>query len=368
MHCNKGNRLLLFSKTDQTTSKSPYLLVRDNVKMTIFKGNDIMRIVIFNDQGQRIPKPDLKEAARCIANQSGLVWLDLNADSVETSRRILEDTFGFHPLSIDDALVETHVPKIDDWQDYLYLALIAIDADAPLEDITKSIELDVFIGSNFLVTYHLQTCHAIDNVWAACQRDERYLVRGSNYLLYNVLDRMADEYMALIDRMDLMVEEAEDAVLEKPSNTLLTDIFAIKRTLMNLRRVIAPQREVLNKLSRGDFPVVDQKDRMYYRDIYDHLVRIHDVTESLRDLVGGVLDIYLSVVNNRLNDIMKTLTIITTLFMPLSFLTGFFGMNYFSPVIDLHQWTGMASFLIILVVMICLPLGMFLWMRKRAWM
>jgi magnesium transporter len=327
-----------------------------------------MRMMMLNDKKQIVSQPDLKDAAELVANQSGLVWLDLNADAIEASHRIMEDTFHFHPLSIDDALVETHIPKIDDWQDYLYLALIAVEADSPLEDITKSIELDVFIGKSFLVTYHPRACHAIDAVWASCQRDERFLQRGSNYLLYAILDQMANEYMALIDRMDLMVEGVEDAVLEKPDNRLLTNIFSIKRTLMNLRRVIAPQREVLNKLSRGDFPVVDLKDRMYYRDIYDHLVRIHDVTESLRDLVGGVLDIYLSVVNNRLNDIMKTLTIITTLFMPLTFLTGFFGMNYFAPAINLHQWTGMASFLGILAVMLGLPLGMFLWMRKRAWM
>jgi magnesium transporter len=179
---------------------------------------------------------------------------------------------------------------------------------------------------------------------------------------------MANEYMSFIDKMDVQVEEIEDTVMEKPDKTLLEKIFSIKRSLLNLRRIVSPQREVLNKLSRGDFAVVGQHERMYYRDVYDHLVRVQDITESLRDLVSSVLDTYLSVVNNRLNDIMKTLTIITTLFMPLSFLTGFFGMNFFAASGRLDQWTGTASFAVAAAIMIGLPLSMYLWMRQRDWM
>jgi magnesium transporter len=126
---------------------------------------------------------------------------------------------------------------------------------------------------------------------------------------------------------------------------------------------------VLNKLARDDYAVIDAKDRIYFRDVYDHLVRLHDISESLRDLVGGVLDTYLSVINNRMNEIMKTLTIITTLFMPISFVTGFFGMNFFQPVSkDLISWTNNPFFIVMLLIVMGTPLGMFLWMRKRKWM
>ena len=128
-----------------------------------------------------------------------------------------------------------------------------------------------------------------------------------------------------------------------------------------------PQREVLNKLARDDYQVIDARDRIFFRDIYDHLVRLHDLNESLRDLIGGVQDTYLSVINNRMNEIMKTLTIITTLFMPITFITGFFGMNFFEPVASLFGWTDWQAFLITLGILAALPVVMIFWMRRRTW-
>lgn len=124
----------------------------------------------------------------------------------------------------------------------------------------------------------------------------------------------------------------------------------------------------MNKLARDDYTVIDARGRIFFRDVYDHLVRLYDIIEGLRDLVGGALDSYLSVVNNRMNEVMKVLTIITTLFMPISFLAGFFGMNFFQPVVPLEVWTGMPMFLLALVAMVVLPAGMFLWLRRRGWM
>ena len=127
-----------------------------------------------------------------------------------------------------------------------------------------------------------------------------------------------------------------------------------------MRRILLPQREVLNKMARDDYQVIDRKDRIFFRDIYDHLVRLHDVNESLRDLVGGAMDTYLSVINNRLNDVMKTLTLITTLFMPISFITGFFGMNFFEPVAGLVGWTSRQAFTVTLGIMLGLPIVMYI--------
>ena len=158
-------------------------------------------------------------------------------------------------------------------------------------------------------------------------------------------------------------------VLGKPPADIVQRIFTLKRATLHLRRVLSPLREVLNKLARDDYDVIDAKDRVYFRDVYDHLVRLHDISESLRDLVGGVLDTYLSVINNRMNEIMKTLTLITTLFMPIAFVTGFFGMNFFQPISDqLLPWTSNFSFIMVLIIILGTPLGMFLWMRRRKWM
>ena len=252
-----------------------------------------MRILIVKNGKGVDSHSRYKKARKELKIPTSLVWVDLNDESIDETRHILTDEFKFHPLSVDDALVETHIPKIDDWEEYLYLSLIAVKPDQPLEDLDKSLEMDVFLGKNYIVTYHPEEIHAIDFVWDNFQRNERQLLRGSNYILYQIMDELANDYMAMIDKIDMDVESIEDQVMEKPDNKLLKQIFSIKRTLLNLRRIVAPQREVLNKLSRGDFGVIGQKERMYYRDVYDHLVRVHDITESLRDLVTGALDTYL---------------------------------------------------------------------------
>jgi magnesium transporter len=174
--------------------------------------------------------------------------------------------------------------------------------------------------------------------------------------------------MPVIERIDDAVDRIEDQIFKDPASHLLEQLFTIKRTLLRLRRIVAPQREVFNKLGRGDYDVIDVERRVFFRDVYDHLVRLYDITEGLRDLVGSAVDTHLSVVNNRMNDVMKMLTIITTLVMPLSFLTGFFGMNFFQPVTPLDLWTGRTAFGLALAVMVVVPVIMYLWMRRRAWM
>jgi magnesium transporter len=175
--------------------------------------------------------------------------------------------------------------------------------------------------------------------------------------------------MTVVDDMDEEIEWVEDQVFDKPTPDIVQRLFGLKRATLQLRRTLSPLREVLNKLARDDFKVVDAADRIYFRDIYDHLVRLHDISESLRDLVGGALDTYLSVINNRMNDIMKTLTVITTLFMPISFLASFFGMNFFQPISpSLAKWTGLFPFIISMGIMLLLPAGMLLWLRRRGWL
>jgi magnesium transporter len=199
-------------------------------------------------------------------------------------------------------------------------------------------------------------------------RDPRALGHGADRLLYLLADEVVAGYSPVVETIDDEIDRIEDLVFERPDSHILSRIFAVKRASYQLRRIISPQREVINKLARDDFAVIDGRDKIYFRDIYDHLVRLHDLSESLRDLIGGTLDTYLSVINNRMNDIMKTLTVITTLFMPLSFLTGFFGMNFFQPVHPLGVWTGLPAFVVTLLLVIATPLGMLWWIRRRGWM
>jgi magnesium transporter len=209
---------------------------------------------------------------------------------------------------------------------------------------------------------------AIERTWEACHRDERFAQRGTGYLFYKLVDEVVASFMPVVEGMDEEIDYAEDSVFDRPSPDTLERIFRLKRAALQIRRVLGPQREVLNKLARDDYEAVDPRVRIYFRDVYDHLVRMHEIIESVRDLVGGTLDTYLSVINNRMNEIMKTLTVITTLFMPISFIASFFGMNFLEPVVPLPEWTGTTAFYITLSVMVLLPASMFLWVRRRGWM
>jgi magnesium transporter len=186
--------------------------------------------------------------------------------------------------------------------------------------------------------------------------------------LYRLIDEIASDYIIVADEIDERIDKIEDQLFENPEPYLVEHIFALKRDLLFLRRMIAPQREMVNKLARGDYAVIAVDAKVYFRDVYDHFVRLYDIIESLRDLVTGALETYLSMVNNRMNEIMKTLTIITTLFMPISFLASFFGMNFFQPVVPMNAWTGWPMFIVLNLVMILLPIGMYLWIRQRMWM
>jgi magnesium transporter len=191
---------------------------------------------------------------------------------------------------------------------------------------------------------------------------------GPDYLLYRLVDEVVASYMPVVEQIDEAIDLAEDQIFARPTPYTLERIFTLKRATLHLRRIIGPQREVLNKLARDDYQVIDSEARVYFRDVYDHLVRLHDISESVRDLVGGALDTYLSVINNRMNDIMKTLTMITTLFMPISFIASFFGMNFFQPARPLTGWTDMPAFTLTMILMIVTPFIMFLWARRRGWM
>jgi len=328
----------------------------------------MIRSLYFTTDGQIHADLSQDELAMALQDPQGLLWMDFEATPAEMDEKVLIDVFGFHPLAVDDALQETHVPKVDDWGKYLYIVLSAVAVEKNGDSLLNVLELDVFLGQNYMVTHHDQPIAAQQRVWDACQRDDRHLRRGVDHLLYRLVDEVVAQYMPVVEEIDDEIDRIEDEIFNNPGPDVLSRIFSLKRAVLQMRRVLGPQREVLNRLARDDYEVIDARARVYFRDVYDHLVRLHDLTESLRDLIGGALDTYLSVINNRMNDIMKTLTVITTLFMPITFLSGFFGMNFFQPSYPLDIWTGLPAFLITLGIFILTPLFMFLWIRRRGWM
>jgi magnesium transporter len=308
-----------------------------------------------------------KDFVAALADSNGMLWVDFEGEAPEVCEPILRESFGFHPLAIDDALQETHVPKLDDWGRYLYLALHAVHLDGSADEVDTR-ELDVFLGENYLVSHHDNPLPAVSRAWDRCQKDDRLTSGGPAHLAYTLADELVVAYMQVFEALDNSMDSLEAQIFEEPAPETLASLFVVKRNILTLRRTLAPQREVLNKLARDELSVIEAKQRVYFRDIYDHLVRLYDINESMRDQASGSLDTYLSVINNRMNDIMKTLTVITTLFMPISFVASFFGMNFFGPSASLPGWTSVPSFAVSLGITLCTPLAMYLWVRRRGWM
>jgi magnesium transporter len=289
-------------------------------------------------------------------------------DEPHEAEKILRDAFEFHPLAIEDALHESHIPAMNDWGDYIYLTIHAAPPFSVTQNDMDTIELDIFFGINYLVTYHAMPIIALEQVWDHYLRGGYPNNQTPGRMLYNILDVIAMDYTKLTGVLDDDIEDLQQKVInEEHIQDLMETILATRNMLSKLRRIIAPQAELLNRMARGGHSLLPQADLFFYRDVYDHFARLNQEVENLRDMSSVALEVYLSVINNRMNNIMKTLTVITTLFMPLSFLTGFFGMNFFQPIFS-NNWTSIPSFLITLAILVSMPGAMFLWMRRRTWL
>lgn len=308
-----------------------------------------------------------QEYGKALKDKKGLLWVDFSGEPAEVCEPVLIGTFGFHPLAVEDALRAIHVPKLDDWDDYLYLVLHEVLFDETLPQ-AKALELDVFLGANYIVTHHTHPVPVLDDIWADCQQHTRYLNNGSDHILYRLARAMVANSVKAMDGANVVIAGVEEEIFVRQDTSTLGRILALKRAVLQMQRVISPQREVLNRLARDDFRMIDQTDRAYFKDVYDHLVQLYLLNENLRDLIVSVLSIYLSVINNRMNESIKILTVIATMFMPVTFIAGFFGMNFFGLSVPLTDAFGGPMLVVALLLMLVTPIGLFVWIRRRGWL
>lgn len=304
------------------------------------------------------------EIVNAAKDASQLIWISLeNAKPAEIGK-IMGDIYHLHPLVIEDCLSEGYQsPKVDDFSKYISILVHTVRPDGNV-NILETMELNIVLGDNFLITVFKESDNQpIREVMKALKQDERLYRNGADFLCHAVLNRLVDDYMPVLDHLDEEIEWLEDQVLSKPTPNTLERILNLKHTTMALRRIVGPQREVMNRLSRDEYDVIDKQSRIYFRDIYDHLVRIQDLTESIRDLESGAMDIYLSSTSLRLNEVMKALTIVSTIFLPLTFLAGVYGMN-FVHMPELHWSLGYPLVWLIFVLIVA---GMMIFFKKRGW-
>ena len=256
-----------------------------------------------------------------------MVWVDLAAPTPEEGR-ILSDLFHFHPLSVEDALSAIQFPKIEAYPDYLYAVLHGIDVESEQRFATR--DVDFFLGPTYLVTVHDGRSRSIAKLRAVCSEHARILAEGPVALMHRIVDIMVDNYRPAIDAIEQRIEELEaDAFLGE--ERMIREVLSLRRDLAFMRRVLTPQRDVIARLARREFPAIADEMAFRFRDVYDHVVRMSDESILFQERLTGVLEVNLATVSNRLNQIMKVLTVMSTIFLPLTVLTGMWGMNIGLP-------------------------------------
>ena len=253
------------------------------------------------------------------------IWTDLSAPTPEEAR-LLSDVFHFHPLAVEDALSAIHHPKIETYGGYLYLILHGIDFREE-EHWFATRDVDFFLGANYLVTVHDGHSRSIAGLQQVCDKHDRVLAEGPAALMHRIIDSMVDNYRPEIEALEEHMNGLEDLAILGYKPDLVRDILALKRDLASLRRVVIPQRDAVGRLARREFTAISDELTYRFRDVYDHLVRLADETTLLQDRVTGILDAHLSTISNRLNMVVKVLTVMSTIFLPLTVLTGMWGMN-----------------------------------------
>jgi magnesium transporter len=288
-----------------------------------------MAVKAFNldAEGKLQSDPSDKDIKGACESKRGLLWVDI-CEATTEDITILERDFGFHHLAVEDCMSgRVHPPKVDDFDDYLFIIVHGINHMSE-SDIVETTELRLFLGAHYVVSVHDVPLYSLGSIAELAEKDGRPMKRGADMLAYTLIDALVENVMPTIDRMGDVAEEIEEEVIRKPQQDTLEAILKLKRSTLRIHRVMSPQREVLNRLSRGDFEIIGDKARIFYRDVYDHIVRIEDLNQTLRDRSDNALATHLSSIANRQNETMKVLSIVAAIFLPLALLAGIYGMNF----------------------------------------
>ena len=303
-----------------------------------------------------------KEINAALADPDKLLWLDME-DPTEEDYEILKDQFRFHPLLIRDCINPQYIPKCDEMEDYIFLVLHSVYyyIDKKEEEALSVREIDIFMGKNYLVTVHNGHIKTVTVNRDLCRRSCKLMDKGSGRLLYHILDTMADNYIAIINRVTDRMNSLEDAIIGRSRPEMLARILSMKQNIMTIRKVLLPQSELIYQFCQGKISYVREDQVMYFKDIYDHMLRITNMVDNLREMGQSLLEAYHSAIAFKLNDVMKILTVIATIMMPMTIISGIGGMNVLFP---FAMRETIAGFWILLAAMIAAAIGLIIWFKK----
>jgi len=310
------------------------------------------------------------EESRAYLDRDSVTWIHVQGDAEPDTLRQLGAIFGLHHLALEDVINTGQRPKLDDYGEQIFVVMAHPVIDSDFGSLQMQ-QLSIFVGRDFIVSFHPGATDPFAPIRNRLRdRVGRIRERGPDYLLYALLDLVIDEGFPILEVLGDEIEQLEELLLDSPTREILPQLHHIKRTMLVLRRMLWPQREVLNSLVRDESGLIAEQNQVYYRDCYDHTIQIMDLIETYRDMVSGLLDIYLSSVSYRLNEIMQILTMIATIFIPLTFIVGVYGMNFDvaeSPwaMPELRWYFG---YPLVWLVMIAVVVGLLVYFKRKKWL
>ena len=294
-----------------------------------------------------------------LASEQSLLWVDIQGPE-DVEIELLLEVFELHPLTVEDCIMPNVRPKLEDFERYVFVILQGLKR---VEGRLRTVELDVCLGKNYLITIRSEPVKSIDDDCTRVGKKSPIMTRGADFLFYAIADSLIDSYFPIIDEVEARVDELETRLLVDSTPEILRELLDVYNQLMTLRRTLTPHREILSRLNRGELPFIKPVNAFYFRDIYDHLLRMSDLVDSCREVTTMSLEAYATIVSNRLNEIMKTMTAFATLALPLVIVTGVYGMNFgehpWLPIWIFHVFSGL--------LLLSMPVMLYFF-RKHRWL
>lgn len=331
------------------------------------KGSEPSRISLIHYDASCLEEGEIEQITGCLPflKKAGVTWIRFEGIPEPAVLEELGLNLGVHPLTLEDILNTDQRPKMEDYGDYLYLVLrMFYNNEGRPGDGIKSEQISILIGAGFVLTFQERASGTFAAVRERLRKAKgKVRQSGPDYLTHALIDAIVDHYFLILEDLGERIERLEEALVKSPTAGLLSALQGLKKELIILRKSLWPLREMINSLERSDSPLISRSSVLYFRDIYDHTVHIIDTLETYRDMLSGMLDIYLSSVSNRMNEVMKVLTVIATLFMPLTFVAGIYGMNFkYMPELEWRWGYAMVWCLLLVIVG-----GMLLYFRRKKW-
>jgi magnesium transporter len=327
------------------------------------KAEKRFKVIFATYDRERYAEKALTSLEACpVPAEDQVAWLDINGLHHIQDLEKLGDCFSLHPLVLEDILNTNQRPKIEDYGDYLYVVLKILSYQETNNELSSE-QLSLIVGRNFVISLHENDPAIFNSIRERLRSGGKLRRAGADYLAYSLMDLVVDHYFVILERLGETLEELEEELVADPNPQTLSRIHRLKRVMIIMRRSVWPLREVLSQLERRESPLIHGATTVYLKDVYDHVFQVIDIIETFREMLSGMLDVYLSSLSNRLNEVMKVLTIIATIFIPLTFVAGVYGMNFeYMPELK-WGWGYFAA----LGLMVLISLVMLLFFRKKRW-